>query len=405
MFYCYLNTCPFKSSDAEDILTHTIETHSDTFIKFSIRHERLHPSQGYIYKQSVHFDIKLSDIQSRIDNDQTPVIDIENNLIRFKRKPSHAISTHTGNIPSATQTENSTIYELIPGIIEKIRDLGRLSDFESLLQAVHDGKLQNNIALHLLLDIGQFFGLSDIRQMKYSQDTIHFWLTIQKLFKGRGLNFFQGYKHQGTPLTEDWGPDDCRINFVVPSKPILSKAAAEYTIDAERPGILQIPLTVFAEHHSGCDIKLSIDGKKLASGFGTLGEEDLGGFEQAPTLIQRRARLKDELDTLDSITDSLSGLVHDDSLSDIPVTISDELKEAFYATLNNMSQRIRELKEMIAHRKAFVTQLLSKVCEYIVFTQKYLNTVNLKYFGSHMRQKTNSKFNLFVISRILFKFR
>ena len=60
---------------------------------------------------------------------------------------------------------------------------------------------------------------------------------------------------------------------------------------------------------------------------------------------------------------------------------------------------------MIAHRKAFVTQLLSKVCEYIVFTQKYLNTVNLKYFGSHMRQKTNSKFNLFVISQILFKFR
>ena len=118
--------------------------------------------------------------------------------------------------------------------------------------------------------------------MKYSNEIIKFWLTIQKLFKGRtrGLNFFQGHKLQGaTHHTDDqWKPEASRINFAVPSRPILSKAASEYTIDAESPGLLRISLQMFADHHNGSEIKLCMDGKRLATGFGKLDEEDLGGF-------------------------------------------------------------------------------------------------------------------------------
>ena len=71
--------------------------------------------------------------------------------------------------------------------------MNRLDDVISLKQTICNDKLQNIITLHLLLDIGQFYSLTNIRQMKYSNDSINFWLTL-KLFKGGGATFFQGYK-------------------------------------------------------------------------------------------------------------------------------------------------------------------------------------------------------------------
>ena len=122
MYHCYVKSCTFKSSDAKDVLYHSLVYHCDSLTKFSLRHERLHPTQGYIYLQSVHFDIELSTIQSRIDNDQIPEIDIDTNLIRFKRKHAQSTATLTADA-KPTQTVNTDIYELIPGVIEKICEL------------------------------------------------------------------------------------------------------------------------------------------------------------------------------------------------------------------------------------------------------------------------------------------
>jgi hypothetical protein len=44
--------------------------------------------------------------------------------------------------------------------------------------------------------------------------------------------------------------------------------------------------------NKGKDVKLSIDGKKLAIGLGDNGDENLGGFEVSPTLMERKDRLK-----------------------------------------------------------------------------------------------------------------
>ena len=44
---------------------------------------------------------------------------------------------------------------------------------------------ENNIALHLLLDIGQCYSLTDMRQMKYSNGSINFWLALKNIQRTR----------------------------------------------------------------------------------------------------------------------------------------------------------------------------------------------------------------------------
>jgi hypothetical protein len=104
--------------------------------------------------------------------------------------------------------------------------------------------------------------------VRYSNETLEFWLIVQKLFKGKGVNFFRGFKAQGLNTMNESlssiSPIDCRINFSVPSNPTLSKETFKYTLDAGSPGLLNIPLDAFANVNKGKDVKLSIDCEKLA---------------------------------------------------------------------------------------------------------------------------------------------
>ena len=93
--------------------------------------------------------------------------------------------------------------------------------------------------------------------MRYSHQSLTFWCTVYKLFKGKGINFFRGYKGEGL------GDEKSTIDFAVPSNPIITKEVARFTTDAGNPGILNIFLDAFAARHQGENIKLSIDGKNL----------------------------------------------------------------------------------------------------------------------------------------------
>ena len=76
LFHCYFPSCNTSSSDPAYILRHCVNIHQDNTSndRFSIRWEKLHSSEGYSYLQSVHFDIRLRDIVSRINNDQGPIL-------------------------------------------------------------------------------------------------------------------------------------------------------------------------------------------------------------------------------------------------------------------------------------------------------------------------------------------
>jgi hypothetical protein len=56
------------------------------------------------------------------------------------------------------------------------------------MKCIRERILTENIAFHLLLDIGNFYSKDSINAVRYSNETLEFWLTVQKLFKGKGVN-------------------------------------------------------------------------------------------------------------------------------------------------------------------------------------------------------------------------
>ena len=191
MYHCCNTSCKLQSDDPYVILNHKLTRHIDTHKTFSLRQEQLDEVSGHMILLSIHFDVSLREIKVRIDGNQKVIIDIKSKRITFKRPIATPVAERCNS--DGIDTDHNFLYGLIPCVLESSWEMKRLDDFISLKQAICYGKLQNIIELHLLLDIGQFYSLTNIRQMRYSNDSINFWLTL-KLFKGRGANFFKGYK-------------------------------------------------------------------------------------------------------------------------------------------------------------------------------------------------------------------
>ncbi|CAG2204526.1 unnamed protein product [Mytilus edulis] len=174
--------------------------------------------------------------------------------------------------------------------------------------------------------------------------------TIQR----KGNKLFRGYKGDGLgDEKSSIGPKDCEINFAVPSNPIITKEVARFTADAGHPGILNLSLDAFAARQQGKDIKLSIDGKKIAIGFGEMGDEDLAGDEPPPTLAERKTHLSDEVLVVSTVKTVVETSVIDgfNKMTDFSDTNLSNAKQAFIVTILNMSNRIKELRELIVKRK------------------------------------------------------
>ena len=82
--------------------------------------------------------------------------------------------------------------------------------------------LQNNIAFYLMLNIDRVYSFDSISSMRHDQESMDFWITFSKMFKGKGIDFLRGYNGKGlgrsgacTILKE------CQINFVVLSDTTL----------------------------------------------------------------------------------------------------------------------------------------------------------------------------------------
>ncbi len=172
----------------------------------------------------------LENIKKRIEQGVTPVFDSDNK-IRFKRNESEASPDITKQ-DAYTTTDNCELSELIHIVIHIMDEHGRKEDFIHTLHAIKDGYILQNVAFHLLLDVGLFYSLSSVSNMRYSEQSLSFWLIVQKLFKGRGINFFRGYKAEGIGRGEQITPQECNINFIVPSDRVLQRESAVYKLDS-----------------------------------------------------------------------------------------------------------------------------------------------------------------------------
>ena len=128
--------------------------------------------------------------------------------------------------------------------------------------------------------------------------------------------------------------------------PFLQAASKEYTEDAETTGFLNISFDAFAKFHQNEDVKISIDGKKLASRFGKeFGEEDLCGFETKPTLSERKLRFQEEMYTLEA------------AKNDADRTST---KAALLISIAIWSVRVIKLREYVVKKNVVLMGLLRK---------------------------------------------
>ena len=129
-------------------------------------------------------------------------------------------------------------------------------------------------------------------------------------------------------------------------------------MDAQTPGILNEPLKAFAKSRGKIDVKLSFDGKKLATGYGNkLGEEDIGGFEEPPTLQERKLRLEKEQQIFLLLKEHFPQSANSNNV----VHFSNEDKELIIKGMTVLSVRIKELRILIVKKEAAVNNLMKKV--------------------------------------------
>ena len=184
---------------------------------FSVRKKVYDETIGLVSYKSKHFNVKCDYLSEKRRRGCKINIDYNNVTFRIKRPPaskamededSEYVNSASPLACSGTPSESSesvdsetvtmqSILDLLPDVLNVMNEMERSPDFISVLKAIADRKLQGNIALHLLLDVGQFLRQNTVYSMRYHPVTREFWTLVHKLFKGKGLRFFTGLKGEG----------------------------------------------------------------------------------------------------------------------------------------------------------------------------------------------------------------
>lgn len=193
--------------------------------------------------------------------------------------------------------------------------------------------------------------------MRYFQEqTLNFWKVGYRLFHGKFLRFMAGPSGSGQVVSGEHQQGDCsalnsRINFAVPSKSTLN----EDKLIPLYPGVFTESMKTLSENLGSKVIKLGIDGKKIARGKGSqAGDIDCWGFEQVPTLKDRKIRLEKELEMTSIIYHFVESFVDDDKLkAHIP-----NLKENLIEIIMMISERLKDLREVGLKLTRLIKKLL-----------------------------------------------
>ena len=158
-------------------------------------------------------------------------------------------------------------------------------------------------------------------------------------------------------------PADCHFNFAVPSERTLSKHVSKDTVDANKPGIIGNSMQTFANAYPGVDCKISIDGKKIAYGFGKrLGDEDLCGHEDVPTLHDRQLQYDTEKELMTSLEKTCLAFSLDEKGFDtIPADDLSELTTKLKQMIHMLSSNVRELRVVVSKKKKALHLLQQRV--------------------------------------------
>ena len=195
------------------------------------------------------------------------ILDLEQSQIRFKQpvKPADPDDVEDVGNPQLDDSDIKSIQDLVPDLISMMEAVGRREDFVKKLKSIADKTLDiQNIALSLLLDIGQFLNCNTVNSMRYHQTSLDFWSVFHKIFRGKGIRFMRGLKASKVDLDHDRPvkPTDCKLNFVVPSDRILIREALQFRHNACKPGEVLRPFGDFAKRQKNPYVVASLDAKR-----------------------------------------------------------------------------------------------------------------------------------------------
>ena len=168
-------------------------------------------------------------------------VDIKTDTLHIYFKRTQPDSVDDSSFQT-TLTVNGDIYRVLNNVMEYMKNIDRLKYFYSLLAAIVDGYLDDNIALHLTLDKRHLYLLTSIKCMRYNETNLTFWATVQKVFKGKCVNFYRGHKGECVRETNDdaISPVDCFINFAVPSDSTLWNFTRKYNLEVHTGQMCQV---------------------------------------------------------------------------------------------------------------------------------------------------------------------
>ena len=198
-YQCYY--CIKQAVNGKDIFDHCVRHHAKE--NFSLRKLFFCENTGQNKYKLVHFGKTPETICDWCQDVTNIIIDCDNIQIRYKRgqkelgsKEDHSPGEADDSSQGAYSEDKITYYGQL--LMSAMKETGRPDDLVSLLKGITEKRLPSeNIALHLVLDIGQFLSLQTTSCMRYSNVSLTFWTLVQKLFGEKAIRFFRGFMGSG----------------------------------------------------------------------------------------------------------------------------------------------------------------------------------------------------------------
>ncbi|XP_053404619.1 uncharacterized protein LOC128558653 [Mercenaria mercenaria] len=359
LYHCYHCTLGFKLYN--DILHHLLTVHSKEELKY--RKLELDFSSGKTgYRtQYVRGNIKKRSFETN-ESSVSYERNSENEINLFLNIGADEEKSQKNNDDSVEEDDVKYLKEILPVVLDKLREHGQLDLYKKWCSLVAADKFPlDNICYLLFLDVIQWYSNPITSQMRYFQsETLKFWEVGYRLFKGKFLRFMSGPRSTGQVVSGEQSKGYCssiesNVNFAVPSLSVLNQES----LDPIYPGILNESIAKLAEHLQTNIIKIGIDGKKIAQGKGKqAGDIDCWGFENEPTLKDRKERYKEEKNIISGISQYVEAF-DEEHISDREVL---NLKIKLQRLFNLIGLRLKDLREVALKVSQGLSKFLKLAC-------------------------------------------
>ncbi|KAJ8301229.1 hypothetical protein KUTeg_020216 [Tegillarca granosa] len=144
------------------------------------------------------------------------------------------------------------------------------------------------------------------------------------------------------------------MNFAVPFRKVTQSNAAPLPAVEIEPGIIRYLLEKVAQDVTeDKTYKLCFDGKKINSSTSSnLGDVDLFGFEQEPTLSQRKHRLQNEAIICQKASRTFEGLAPDQDINFLLPSVSVNIVSKMVSIIKLLGYRLKDLRTLKASKSA-----------------------------------------------------